>query len=173
MFTTSNLFDQLVLQKWHQIFTVCFPKAGLMQLNHTQFPPLPCPLFFSVIFNYWETWHTLVMLEHLQACFNSLLFNYFSVIGRCEYGKTCSLLVQLFDQAAQAYQEMISSVNISKIEATIQEGRLTWLVYIIGAAVGGRVSFNRYYFEKLMIQGTPYIVTCFVLPNTLVHGGHA
>ena len=75
---------------------------------------------------------------------SNLLFNYFSVIGRCEYGKTCSLLVQLFDQAAQAYQEMISSVNISKIEATIQEGRLTWLVYIIGAAVGGRVSFNRY-----------------------------
>ena len=83
-----------------------------------------------------------------------------SVIGRCEYGKTCSLLVQLFDQAAQAYQEMISNINTSKIEATIQEGipefdqtnfwplfqhfsgRLTWLVYIIGAAVGGRVSFN-------------------------------
>jgi len=65
-----------------------------------------------------------------------------SVIGRCEYGKTCSLLVQLFDQAAQAYQEMISNMNTSKIEATIQEGRLTWLVFIIGAAVGGRVSFN-------------------------------
>lgn len=45
-----------------------------------------------------------------------------SVIGRCEYGKTCSLLVQLFDQAAQAYQEMISNINTSKIEATIQEG---------------------------------------------------
>ena len=27
-----------------------------------------------------------------------------SVIGRCEYGKTCQLLVQLFDQAAQSYQ---------------------------------------------------------------------
>ena len=66
-----------------------------------------------------------------------------SVIGRCEYAKTCQLLVQLFDQAAQAYQEMITNMNTSKIEATIQEGRLTWLVYIIGAAVGGRVSFNR------------------------------
>merc|ERR1719210_1896521 len=31
-----------------------------------------------------------------------------SVIGRCEYGKTCQLLVQLFDQAASSYQEMIS-----------------------------------------------------------------
>ena len=28
-------------------------------------------------------------------------------------------------------------------ELAVQEGRLTWLVYIIGAAVGGRVSFNR------------------------------
>jgi len=65
-----------------------------------------------------------------------------SVIGRCEYGKTCSLLVQLFDQAAQSYQEMISNMSTSKIELTIQEGRLTWLVYIIGAAVGGRVSFD-------------------------------
>lgn len=49
---------------------------------------------------------------------------------RCEYGKTCSLLVQLFDQAAQSYQEMISNMSTSKIELTIQEGRLTWLVII-------------------------------------------
>ena len=63
-----------------------------------------------------------------------------SVIGRCEYGKTCQLLVQLFDQAAQSYQD--AGNNASKMEVTIQEGRLTWLVYIIGAAVGGRVSFN-------------------------------
>lgn len=65
-----------------------------------------------------------------------------SVIARCEYGKTCQLLVQLFNNAAQNYQEMISNMGTSKIDISIQEGRLTWLVYIIGAAVGGRVSFN-------------------------------
>ena len=65
-----------------------------------------------------------------------------SVIGRCEYGKTCQLLVQLFDQAAQTYQEITSNISSAKIDVTIQEGRLTWLVYIIGSAVGGRVSFN-------------------------------
>lgn len=70
-----------------------------------------------------------------------------SVIGRCEYGKTCQLLVQLFDQAAQSYQEMITALgnnssSLSKMDLAIQEGRLTWLVYIIGSAVGGRVSFN-------------------------------
>ncbi len=65
-----------------------------------------------------------------------------SVIGRCEYGKTCALLVQLFDQAATTYQEMIANMSTSKADLSVHEGRLTWLVYIIGAAVGGRVSFN-------------------------------
>ncbi|OBS73016.1 hypothetical protein A6R68_12398 [Neotoma lepida] len=51
-----------------------------------------------------------------------------STIGRCEYEKTCALLVQLFDQSAQSYQELL-------------QRRLTWLVYIIGAVIGGRVSF--------------------------------
>ncbi|KAI5740059.1 hypothetical protein M8J76_000138 [Diaphorina citri] len=65
-----------------------------------------------------------------------------SAIGRCEYQKTCSLLVQLFDQSARLYQELISTPSPNQIDIAIQEGRLTWLVYIIGAAVGGRVSFN-------------------------------
>uniref|UniRef100_A0A8C5CXG2 Exportin 7 n=1 Tax=Gadus morhua TaxID=8049 RepID=A0A8C5CXG2_GADMO len=64
-----------------------------------------------------------------------------STIGRCEYEKTCALLVQLFDQAAQSYQELLQSTNASPADATVQEGRLTWLVYIIGAVIGGRVSF--------------------------------
>jgi len=68
------------------------------------------------------------------------------VIGRCEYGKTCQLLVQLFDQAAQSYQEIVGSTGSggpsTNKDLAVQEGRLTWLVYIIGAAVGGRVSFN-------------------------------
>ncbi|KAF0031847.1 hypothetical protein F2P81_016402 [Scophthalmus maximus] len=64
-----------------------------------------------------------------------------STIGRCEYEKTCALLVQLFDQAAQSYQELLQSTNSSAADITVQEGRLTWLVYIIGAVIGGRVSF--------------------------------
>uniref|UniRef100_A0A8B9SVB2 Exportin 7 n=1 Tax=Anas platyrhynchos TaxID=8839 RepID=A0A8B9SVB2_ANAPL len=53
-----------------------------------------------------------------------------STIGRCEYEKTCALLVQLFDHA-----------TASPMDVAVQEGRLTWLVYIIGAVIGGRVSF--------------------------------
>ncbi|XP_076259646.1 ran-binding protein 16 isoform X2 [Rhynchophorus ferrugineus] len=65
----------------------------------------------------------------------------FSVIARCEYGKTCTLLVQLFDRAASSYQELLNS-QPQPMELAVQEGQLTWLVYIIGAAIGGRVSFN-------------------------------
>ncbi|XP_071044353.1 exportin-7 isoform X2 [Parasteatoda tepidariorum] len=65
-----------------------------------------------------------------------------SIIGRCEYEKTCSLLVQLFDQSAQSYQELINLVPPSQVETAVQEGQLTWLVYIIAAAIGGRVSFS-------------------------------
>ncbi|XP_053524093.1 exportin-7 [Artibeus jamaicensis] len=64
-----------------------------------------------------------------------------STIGRCEYEKTCALLVQLFDQSAQSYQELLQSATASPMDIAVQEGRLTWLVYIIGAVIGGRVSF--------------------------------
>ncbi|XP_037091986.1 LOW QUALITY PROTEIN: exportin-7-like [Pollicipes pollicipes] len=63
-----------------------------------------------------------------------------STIARCEYKKTCRLLVSLFDETAQAYQQALNVSN--RLEIAIKEGQLTRLVYIIGSAVGGRVSFN-------------------------------
>ncbi|CAG9574874.1 unnamed protein product [Danaus chrysippus] len=60
-----------------------------------------------------------------------------SVIGRCEYGKTCTLLVAHFDQAAAAY-----SVETDPRQILVLQGQLSWLVYIIGAAIGGRASLN-------------------------------
>lgn len=45
-----------------------------------------------------------------------------SVIGRCEYQKTCTLLVQLFDQAARSYSELLANPT-NQIEITIQEGK--------------------------------------------------
>ncbi|XP_055684267.1 ran-binding protein 16 isoform X2 [Lutzomyia longipalpis] len=65
-----------------------------------------------------------------------------SVIERCEYEKTCALLVQLFDQTANAYQQLLTCPDPNKIDMAIQEGQLTWLVYIIGAVIGARVSFS-------------------------------
>lgn len=50
-----------------------------------------------------------------------------SVIGRCEYQKTCTLLVQLFDQAARSYQELMTAPdNTQTIEITIQEGNILY-----------------------------------------------
>ena len=55
----------------------------------------------------------------------------------------CKLNEIFFPQkAASSYQEMISNINTPKVDVKIAEMRLTWLVYIIGSAVGGRVSFN-------------------------------
>ncbi|XP_043067125.1 ran-binding protein 16 isoform X3 [Drosophila bipectinata] len=48
-----------------------------------------------------------------------------SVIERCEYNKTCQLLVQHFD---------------IKAHVIVRELQLTWLVYIIGSAIVGRLS---------------------------------
>lgn len=48
-----------------------------------------------------------------------------STIGRCEYEKTCALLVQLFDQAAQTYQELLQSTNSNTVDVTVQEGMLS------------------------------------------------
>ncbi|XP_028966380.1 exportin-7 [Galendromus occidentalis] len=58
----------------------------------------------------------------------------FSVICRCKYDKTCQLLVQIFDTT-------ISNCQSGTQDKAVAEAQLAWLVYIIGAAVGGRISF--------------------------------
>ena len=69
------------------------------------------------------------------------MFVKISIIGRCEYEKTCSTLVQLFDETAQQYQTYLGS-NATKTDLLIKEDQLTWLVYIIGGVIGGRLSYN-------------------------------
>ncbi|XP_050559791.1 exportin-7-B [Spodoptera frugiperda] len=49
-----------------------------------------------------------------------------SVVGRCEYGKTCQLLVAHFDRAAAAY-----SVEAQPQQIHILQGRSTWSVYLL------------------------------------------
>ncbi|XP_017850669.1 ran-binding protein 16 isoform X2 [Drosophila busckii] len=63
-----------------------------------------------------------------------------SVIERCEYNKTCNLLVQHFDQKAREYENLIQTLNANPIDVTVHELQLTWLVYIIGSAIVGRLS---------------------------------
>ncbi|XP_032116221.1 ran-binding protein 17 isoform X3 [Sapajus apella] len=63
-------------------------------------------------------------------------------VSRCEYEKTCALLVQLFDQNAQNYQKLLHSASDITVDITIQEGRLAWLVYLVGTVVGGRLTYT-------------------------------
>ena len=49
----------------------------------------------------------------------------------------------MFDNYAREYQEMCGAGRAGgDRDLKTAEARLTWLVYIIGSAVGGRVSFN-------------------------------
>lgn len=66
----------------------------------------------------------------------------FSTIERCEYEKTVAIIVQLFDQTAGRYQELLSNPACNPSDVKIAEGQLTWLVYIIGSAINGRMSYQ-------------------------------
>ncbi|XP_069855304.1 ran-binding protein 17 isoform X1 [Dipodomys merriami] len=63
-------------------------------------------------------------------------------VSRCEYEQTCTLLVQLFDQNAQNYQKLLHSASGTNVDMAIQEGRLAWLVYLVGTVVGGRLTYT-------------------------------
>lgn len=65
-----------------------------------------------------------------------------SVIVRCEYEQTCTFLIRTFDQTASEYQELLPNPVNNAVEIAIHEKQLTWLVYIIGAAIGGRMTFT-------------------------------
>jgi hypothetical protein len=44
-------------------------------------------------------------------------------VSRCEYEKTCTLLVQLFDQNAQNYQKLLHAAPGLAVDMAIQEGQ--------------------------------------------------
>lgn len=62
-----------------------------------------------------------------------------SVIGRYEYDSTSCLVVTLFDQTASAYQKLLQGSRSAQ-ELPLREGQLTWLIYLIGSVVGGRMN---------------------------------
>lgn len=71
-----------------------------------------------------------------------------SVIGRCEYQKTCTLLVQLFDQAARSYQEALSVSSSPSIEMSIQEGKLLIKLEICQPM---QIFFSLFLFQKSIL----------------------
>jgi len=56
--------------------------------------------------------------------YDRLLLFQLSTIGRCEYDKTCTLLVRLFDESAQQYQELVNgAVGVDPTQLAVQEGK--------------------------------------------------
>ncbi|RTG82788.1 exportin-7 [Schistosoma bovis] len=80
-----------------------------------------------------------------------LIFHFcFGTIGRCVYGKTCNTIILLFDEYASSLEKAFNiltsnnlSVNDSHLEQVLrlEEHRLAWLVYMVGALIGGRVNY--------------------------------
>lgn len=59
-------------------------------------------------------------------------------ISRQSFKVTGEFLRSVFDQTAKRFEELlVSSSNV--IELNIIEGRLTWLIYIIGSSISGRL----------------------------------
>lgn len=65
---------------------------------------------------------------------------------RFQYEDTCRLLCRLFEPLAARYGEAAASGALSgtsaagAAELAVVEGQLTWLVYVIGAVIRGRLS---------------------------------
>ncbi|CAB3396860.1 unnamed protein product [Caenorhabditis bovis] len=69
-----------------------------------------------------EQGSTIQIMEHL------------AIICRCEYEKTCELLIKHFDQNANIW--MNGAAN--DVQTAIAEGRIVWLITLIGTAVFGK-----------------------------------
>nr|CAB3267798.1 exportin-7-A-like [Phallusia mammillata] len=63
-----------------------------------------------------------------------------STIARCEYSNTCQLLVQTFDESASNLEELLRSSSDGQ-RLLLPLGKLTWIIHLVGAVIGGRVSF--------------------------------
>ncbi|XP_043347344.1 ran-binding protein 17 isoform X3 [Dermochelys coriacea] len=77
-------------------------------------------------------------------------------VSRCEYEKTCALLVQLFDQNAQNYQKLLHSSSRNPLEITVQEGgRLTYTSTDEHDAMDGELSCRVFQLISLMDAQLP------------------
>ena len=66
-----------------------------------------------------------------------------SVIMRMDYTKTCSLLVNLFDQSAQSFQELVNSpITATPVDLAIQEGIHHYPLYKIISYINNRMNLS-------------------------------
>ena len=74
--------------------------------------------------------------EQLQEQLDSLPY-----LCRFQYEQTSKYLLSLLDPTLQAFMDMAAMpVGGDRTQLTILEGQMTWLVYIVGALIRGRIS---------------------------------
>ncbi|CAH8493807.1 unnamed protein product [Schistosoma turkestanicum] len=74
----------------------------------------------------------------------------FGTIGRCVYDKTCNDIILLFDEYASSLEKAFNIITTNNLTMNdhhlgqilrLEEHRLAWLVYMVGALIGGRLSY--------------------------------
>lgn len=70
-------------------------------------------------------------------------------------------------QTAGEYQELLRNPVNNAMEIAVHESQLTWLVYIIGAAIGGRMTFTAND-EHDILDGDLVVRVCALLRFALV-----
>ena len=73
--------------------------------------------------------------EHLQEQLETIPF-----IIRCAFQEMGAKIFSLFDPLAGEFQKLVSTPNVDQNLLALAEGKLAWLVYIIGAILGGRLN---------------------------------
>uniref|UniRef100_A0A095A144 Exportin-7 n=1 Tax=Schistosoma haematobium TaxID=6185 RepID=A0A095A144_SCHHA len=145
---SSNGMDDLVVVQiptsWRQIFLDSETVPLFFRLYKNLSPDL------SVLASTDESNQN--SLHYLLTLWQRLVASipYFGTIGRCVYGKTCNTIILLFDEYASSLEKAFNiltsnnlSVNDSHLEQVLrlEEHRLAWLVYMVGALIGGRVNY--------------------------------
>lgn len=62
----------------------------------------------------------------------------FSVISRCDFEKSSSRLIQLFDPVCMSLEQVLAQGTPEPMVFRVLEGQLTWLTLMISAIIGGR-----------------------------------
>ncbi|CAG8605282.1 4488_t:CDS:10 [Ambispora leptoticha] len=71
----------------------------------------------------------------------------FAHIARCKYDESAGIIISIFDPIAREYQELIQQASSGLINHSLTsameviETKFAWLVYIIGAVIGGRQTY--------------------------------
>lgn len=96
----------------------------------------------------------------------------FATICRCDYTQTVNKLVTEFDKSAEVFQKLTDNPNSDAFTFRVEEAKLTWIVYLIGASIGGRVSFAAAEdFDVIDGQLIVRVLTLFNILETLISKG--